>query len=58
MSGPKVETADGRQVERHPERDEALDMLRDVDRFGESLVFDEQGNLVSGTPSAPEPALE
>jgi len=58
MSIPKVKTADGRYVEPSRENDAAQDLLADVSRFGESLEFDEEGNLLSGTPSQPEQAAE
>jgi len=49
----KVKLPDGTVVKATPERDAGADLERDVSRFGEPLVFDAEGNLVSGKPKPP-----
>lgn len=50
---PKVKLPDGTVVEATPENDASVDLERDVSNYGEPLVFDAEGNLVSGKPKPP-----
>jgi hypothetical protein len=58
MSIPRFRTADGRHIQRSRGSEDADDLEPDVSRFGAPLVFDAQGNLVSGTPSAQAEPLD